>query len=1531
MKTKVRLFLNDQELEFTGEPSVLYNFNLDSVVNPTAIKNNYTKTVQVEGTPRNNKIFGEIWDLTRIQSDGDFNPSKRTPFDLYIDGELYETGYVKLNNVNRTHNKIVYNITLYGGIGDFLYNLSYRDDGEQLRLSDLAYLITGGTSGNPTSELDFKINIHSVYSAWTRLGTHGAMGMPMFDVINFAPAYNGYPGDGFDADKVLINANAGGFTGETRINSAGTITTYNGFPTAITIDNQTYQTLEGYGYGEINGKMTEWEMRDLRSYMQRPVLRMKAFINACCDPTQNGGYEVELDSDFFNTGNTYYENAWMTLPMLNDLKYDDETVDAWSGHCDYWVRITGGASQFRLAEDTTRGSNTSAIEVTIRPHVTIPSSHNPPTNKPLYCAAMVNNADPQWNANAWVFQLIGKDYSGNVVAGSDIFSLTSDVNGKYLNIPLETGYQPAWAGGSIYNTLGYFTYYGTGTDPDWGSETKVYEWNSDVTLRMNTSGQKIKEVWLYMSNVANLTYGTSSISGEQYRTYGYRQGKLYTATTLTSLQDRTNYWGSSIQRFGNVEGNVYYANGASVNSNAKITKQTLLSLDGSPCQYLVGYLKTFGLYLRKDPLQKKIQVLTRPNYYSGSTIENWDERIDHTKQIQVTPLTFKHKWYSFNYTQKDKSATEDKYYDKYGTNYGTEKVNTGYNFDSETEDLLKGIIYNNAVDCLEKSPYFVDRYVDGVNNYPPMLYSWIKYVLMKSSSDETGSVDIASTFNYTDIDYGTYGEMYDQFPKVQLRNNENEALDGVGVLLFYNGTVTTYDANNSAVTFHLSDDVSEMFEYGDNPCWLYTQGIFNTKGQQIVWYYTGLPHFARNVYDNSYITESWDFGKTKELYTPYTYYNDTSNIYDRWWKSYINDLYDVNTRVVEAYVKLPKTQGDILLRKFYWFDNAIWRINKISDWNICGEQTTKVEFIKVQSVTNYTDKIQPIVPTAESFTATCTMYPEIIPASGGVVTFTVNSNMTWNGGGGSYNWLTFSNNYTVGTNPSGVTTFTATASTSPYEYDRDFSVVLVGENDERKFFNFSQRSPYYAYLEIDPERIDFSGVGGSAVVTLTYHGYDAGGNWIVDTDEGQDWQSRGEITQSATGDYWTAYTCTISAATNDDSARNTYYQFEKNGYVVSVGLYQAAPRMHSNELKYIYKNDSPNLEMLPTATTDSSTWGANITGNTTTYWESADNKYFHETTLFFDGPVTKIGITMSSLFASSAGTLYHFEMPDTVTGMTESCFAYKQALKSVVLSDSLTSITHGTFNGCTGLTTFNWPASLSHIGQSAFTSTNLSRVVIPDAVYYIGAYAFSNVPITALTLPNSLEWVSPHTFDYTSGMTYVEIPDSVRYVGEYGFRQGNSSNVRTLVIGSGLTYVEPYGFYRMSSLELIYAYPTTPPTLYNYAFRYAATGGTLYCPVGSDYSTWITGGNTTYLGGTWTIVSVGNAIWFGASVTDIDRHSSDLSGVNTIYAYRTTAPSVSDSTFFYVANSGTLHYKSGSDYSSWISKLPASWTSVDDL
>lgn len=56
-----------------------------------------------------------------------------------------------------------------------------------------------------------------------------------------------------------------------------------------TTDETTYVPYNGYAMGELGEDMTGLEIRDMRSWMQTPVLNVKKLFEAICDSTKNGG------------------------------------------------------------------------------------------------------------------------------------------------------------------------------------------------------------------------------------------------------------------------------------------------------------------------------------------------------------------------------------------------------------------------------------------------------------------------------------------------------------------------------------------------------------------------------------------------------------------------------------------------------------------------------------------------------------------------------------------------------------------------------------------------------------------------------------------------------------------------------------------------------------------------------------------------------------------------------------------------------------------------------------------------------------------------------------------------------------------------------------------------------------------------------------------------------------------------------------------------------------------------------------------
>ena len=188
-------------------------------------------------------------------------------------------------------------------------------------------------------------------------------------------------------------------------------------------------------------------------------------------------------------------------------------------------------------------------------------------------------------------------------------------------------------------------------------------------------------------------------------------------------------------------------------------------------------------------------------------------------------------------------------------------------------------------------------------------------------------------------------------------------------MLFYVGSVPTKTKNTgSDLNYYITDDNTYMNTLNDgNACWLYTNSETDAGGIRIATKITSIPHFSRYRANDAtgVIMQSWGFGVPKQLYIPGYSMDYNSTIYDNYWKSYITDMYDIDTKKLSCFIKMDERPTEEWLRDFYWFDNSIWRINKIIEANPVNKDTTNVELIKVQDRYNYANVNVSTIPRIE--------------------------------------------------------------------------------------------------------------------------------------------------------------------------------------------------------------------------------------------------------------------------------------------------------------------------------------------------------------------------------------------------------------------------------------------------------------------------------------------------------------------------------------------------------------------------------------
>ncbi len=161
---------------------------------------------------------------------------------------------------------------------------------------------------------------------------------------------------------------------------------------------------------------------------------------------------------------------------------------------------------------------------------------------------------------------------------------------------------------------------------------------------------------------------------------------------------------------------------------------------------------------------------------------------------------------------------------------------------------------------------------------------------------------------------------------------------------------------------------------------------------------------------------------------------------------------------------------------------------------------------------------------------------------------------------------------------------------------------------------------------------------------------------------------------------------------------------------------------------------------------------------------------------------------------------------------------YWNRFNEIYASRSYDFISNGIYYAITGSNTVK-------VANNGSGNTYSGSVTIPATVSYggktyrvteIGYRAFGNCSgLTSVNIGSNVTIIGESAFSY-SGLTSVVIPDNVTTIDYNAF--GDISSLREVTIGRGVVYIDSYGF--DSPLSKVTVLATTPPTLANrYVFK----------------------------------------------------------------------------------------------------------------
>ena len=368
-----------------------------------------------------------------------------------------------------------------------------------------------------------------------------------------------------------------------------------------------------------------------------------------------------------------------------------------------------------------------------------------------------------------------------------------------------------------------------------------------------------------------------------------------------------------------------------------VTDDMILDSETTCKDILTSFTKLFGLiYDEHDEVVrlsdtdttevKRINICTRNEYFQGYRILDWSGKVDWSQAVGIEPVVMSTRWLSMKLNSSD-TYYEKKYDNKYGFEYGEARVNTGYQFNTDTEELLKDTVFNNTVISSE--------------------FNWF-YKTNASGQYIRESASLPPCPAYFDKDNGEYKSADTKFN-----------------FLFDNGLMTGNSTGSGGSQYGgryaITQDSSLMYSLagGGKACW-YGPSTLNSAHSPGLIMETKYRYYSTFMDSDPYYGApfSWDFAKPQENYQGITdaMYPQNCTIYGRYWKRYIEEIYNVRNKKVTMYIYLtPEDMADFSFKDFVKIDGVLYHVNQITDYSPAKIKPVQVELITVQDISAYTD------------------------------------------------------------------------------------------------------------------------------------------------------------------------------------------------------------------------------------------------------------------------------------------------------------------------------------------------------------------------------------------------------------------------------------------------------------------------------------------------------------------------------------------------------------------------------------------------
>lgn len=347
------------------------------------------------------------------------------------------------------------------------------------------------------------------------------------------------------------------------------------------------------------------------------------------------------------------------------------------------------------------------------------------------------------------------------------------------------------------------------------------------------------------------------------------------------------------------------------NSNTFVTLNDFWNNEYNLFNVILNYCKMFRILIDVDYIQKKIKFMPTYKFFQSGKIIDWSGKVDYSKTWKLQPVIIDSNKLLFNYDDA-KTSLGQKYKSEVGYNSGEKIINTDYAFNNDTKKLFGG---------LKVSMTYTDTFIRWSDLLP-----------------DEGSGKIV--YNITDL------------MMVYNKDKDSKALSCFGQYFFAHDYIEFKD------NAYLTDDTIIELKSG-----IYTYNLDDYKSKQLYKY-----HWLNILYNDFY--NDWiycntfnipaicynAFDKTNDAsqWVLYNYDSSIPGLYDIIWKDYINDRYSNKTKLITTYIRFNNTDmSNFSFANFITIENQLYLVNKIYDYDISSNESTKVDLITIGNIDNY--------------------------------------------------------------------------------------------------------------------------------------------------------------------------------------------------------------------------------------------------------------------------------------------------------------------------------------------------------------------------------------------------------------------------------------------------------------------------------------------------------------------------------------------------------------------------------------------------